>query len=281
MGVRGTIRRSIRRVNRWLHPLTREQLLESLQTFGPFSTKSLLVHSALSACGHIDGGASTVINALRSWIGEHDLVMPTHSYCYPDEDGRTPRFNPAVTPSLVGAITNAFWRQPNVVRSLHPTHSLACLGAGARNLCVGHELCNTPCGAGTPYEKLILQDSSVLMFGVTLNTYTLFHTAEDAAQVPYLYEQKPYSLEVIDGDGQIRSVGMRRHDMRIIRCFAQMDRWLEKHALLVRRSLGFGQLLFIPNAGAAHHQLVEALHIDPFLLIAPAVRESVAERFKS
>ena len=280
MGVRSRIGRGIRRVNRWLHRVTREQVLDSLQTFGPFPTQSLLVHSSLSACGHIHGGTTTVIDALRTWIGERDLVMPTHAYCYPDKDGRTPQFNPAVTPSRVGAVTNAFWRQPNVVRSLHPTHSLACLGAGAAALCVGHELCNTPCGVGTPYEKLILQDSSVLMFGVTLNTYTLFHTAEDAAQVPYLYEQTPYLLEAIDGEGQIKSIAMRRHDMRIVRRFAQLDRWLEERGLLIRRSLGLGHLLFIPHAGAAHRQLVEALHIDPFLLVAPAVRASVAEHFR-
>ena len=33
---------------------------------------------------------------------------------------------------------------------------------------------DTPCGVGTPYEKLVTQEFSVLMFGVTLNTYTLF-----------------------------------------------------------------------------------------------------------
>lgn len=280
MTARRRIGREIRRVNRWLHPLNWRQVLEALQTFGPFPTQGLLVHSALSACGYICGGPATVIQALRTWIRERDLVMPTHTYCYPDKEGGAPRFDPAVTPSRVGAITDAFWRQPHVVRSVHPTHSLACLGAGAKKLCARHELCDTPCGVGTPYEKLVTQEFSVLMFGVTLDTYTLFHTAEDAAQVPYLYESRPYRLQVVDRAGQIRQITMRRQDMSIIRCFAQMDSWLEERRLLIRRSLGLGQLLFIPDARAAHQQLVEALRIDPLLLVDPEVRASVASSSK-
>lgn len=268
MTVRTRIGREMRRVNRWLHTLSWQQVLEALQTFGPFPTQGLMVHSALSACGYIQGGPTTVIEVLRTWIGKRDLVMPTHTYCYPDNGGSAPQFDPAVTPSRVGAITDAFWRQSYVVRSLHPTHSLACLGPGAKNLCAGHELCDTPCGVGTPYEKLITQEFSVLMFGVTLDTYTLFHTAEDAAQVPYLYESRPYRLQFVDRTGQILQITMRRQDMDIVRRFGQMDSWLEQRGLLVRRTLGLGQLLFIPHAGAAHQELVESLRIDPLLLVA-------------
>jgi len=276
MTARRRIGREIRRVNRWLHPLNWRQVLEALQTFGPFRTQGLMVHSALSACGYIRGGPAAVIQALHAWVRERDLVMPTHTYCYPDKEGSGPRFDPAVTPSRVGAITDAFWRQRHVVRSLHPTHSLACLGAGAEKLCERHELCDTPCGVGTPYEKLVTQEFSVLMFGVTLDAYTLFHTAEDAARMRYLYESRPYRLQVVDRDGHIRQIAMRRQDMSIGRCFAQMDSWLEERRLLIRQSLGLGQLLFIPDARAAHQQLVEALRIDPLLLVAPAARAFVS-----
>ena len=61
MRVRRRIGREIQRVNRWLHPLSSRQVLEALQTFGPFPTKGLMVHSALSACGYIRGGPATVM----------------------------------------------------------------------------------------------------------------------------------------------------------------------------------------------------------------------------
>ena len=96
-----------------------------------------MVHSSLSACGQIRGGSATVVEVLQTWLGEGDLTMPTHTYCYPDKNGEAPVFDPATTPSVVGAITDYFWKQPEVMRSLHPTHSLACQGPGADHLCSG------------------------------------------------------------------------------------------------------------------------------------------------
>src|SRR5262249_1506540 len=143
----------------------------------------LLVHSSLSACGQIIGGADAVLRALRDWIGNGTLCLPAHSYCYPRKDGSIPIFDLHSTPALTGRISDVFWRQAGVLRSNHPTHSLACSGPSAAWLCAEHELCATPCGAATPYARLVQSHCSVLMFGVTLDSYTLFHTAEDAARV--------------------------------------------------------------------------------------------------
>src|SRR5262249_43045932 len=151
-------------------------------------TGLVMVHSSLSACGYVQGGALTVIEALRTWCRGSTIVMPTHTYCYPGTDGAVSTFDPKSTPSVVGVITDAFWRQPKVVRSVHPTHSLAAEGPLAGKLVAGHELCDTPCGLGTPYHRLVEWDAGVLMFGVTFDCYTLFHTAEDAGAVPYLYK---------------------------------------------------------------------------------------------
>ena len=164
-----------------------------------------MVHSSLSACGRVMGGAFTVIKALREWSAGANLAMPAHSYCYRGRCGACPIFDVQRSPSVVGAITETFRRQAAVQRSLHPTHSLACKGPGAARLIAGHELCDTPCGAGTPYEKLVAEDASVLMFGVSLNSYTLFHTAEHAAAVPYLYCEGIVSLRIRAPGGEVRS----------------------------------------------------------------------------
>ena len=117
------------------------------------------------------------------------------------------------------------------------------------------------------------------MLGATLNTYTLFHTAEDAAQLPYLYEPTPYTLKVRTRDGKIKTVLMRRQDMQIPRRFTEMAAWLEQRGLLVRQRLGLGELLFIPRAGEAHRQVVEALRAEPLLLVAEPVRAQMATHF--
>src|SRR5712692_7680181 len=177
------------------YPLSMVSMHAVLTGLGRPTNSIVMVHSSLSACGYVRGGPTAVIEALRTGCAESTLVMPTHTYWYPGSDGSVKAFDPTSTPSVVGAIGDAFWRRPGVARSLHPTHSLAAEGPMASMLVEGHEHCTTPCGAGTPYERLVRWDASILMFGVTLNCYTLFHSAEDAARVPYLYEAKPDLLK--------------------------------------------------------------------------------------
>jgi aminoglycoside 3-N-acetyltransferase len=197
------------------------------------------------------------------------IAMPTHSYCYPSAQGAGRLFDSGETPSVVGAISDTFWRQPGVARSLHPTHSLACEGQGADALSAGHEDCDTPCGRGTPYERLIEQDAAVLMFGATMDSYTFFHTAEDAAAVPYLYEPQPVKLTLRGPEGDEREMVMRRHDMTITRRFKEMDRWLEARCLLRRVTLGRGELLLLPHSRQVHEAIIDQLRCDPWFLAAP------------
>jgi aminoglycoside 3-N-acetyltransferase len=227
----------------------------------------LLVHSSLSRCGYICGGEEAVIVALQNCCDT--LCLPTHTYYYPQAPGQTaPIFDPALSASLVGSITNVFRMLPGVVRSIHPTHSLAACGTRSKELCTDHHKCATPCGAGTPYEKLIAWDSSVLMFGASMNTYTLFHTAEDAARCEYLYEPKPYDLRVRDRHGVIHPVHMLRQNMRIPRRFDEMDKDLQREGLLRQKRLGLGRLLFIPSALSVHQFLLDRLVRDPYYLVS-------------
>jgi aminoglycoside 3-N-acetyltransferase len=203
---------------------------------------------------------------------EGTLAMPTHTYCYPDEGGGAPVFDPAATRSCVGAVTEAFWREPGVLRSRHPTHSLAAVGPLASSLIKEHESADTPCGAGTPYEKLVCEDAGVLMFGVTLNSYTLFHTAEALARVPYLYYPQLVTLRMREPDGRVRSMNVRRQDMRVARRFVGMDAWLEERGWLHRIRCGGGTLLWLPHARTVHEALLTALQDEPWLLVAGSAR---------
>src|SRR5688572_1411395 len=255
----GVVRR-LKRARRKLVRLNEAKIREALESCGAFNSDLLLVHSSLSACGSIDGGPTTVINALRSWITDSSaLALPTHTWSYPDATGVAPVYDFRSTPSVVGTITNYYWGQPGVVRSLHPSHSIAVSGPGAGDLCCDHELRETPCGAGTPYLRIATGSSSVLMFGATMDAYTLFHTAEDAADVPYLYFPEQVTLRTRGADDVVREVQMWRQDMSVTRRFAATADWLAEQGLLIRRKLGLGELLFIPNARALHERMVETM----------------------
>jgi aminoglycoside 3-N-acetyltransferase len=277
----GVLRR-YKRARRKMIRLNEAKILEALQSCGAFKADLLLVHSSLSACGSIEGGPATVISALRSWISSGAvLALPTHTWSYPDESGVAPIYDYASTPSLVGAITNYYWQQPGVVRSLHPSHSLAGSGPEAEELCAGHELCETPCGAGTPYQRIAEGNSSVLMFGATLDSYTLFHSAEDTAQVPYLYAPEQVTLRTRRKDGVIQSIKMWRQDMTVTRRFAATVDWLSEQGVVVRRKLGLGELLFIPDARALHETMVKTLRRDPLFLVDEKARPNVLSRIKA
>lgn len=277
----GVVRR-FKRARRKLVRLNEAKIREALESLGAFKADTLLVHSSLSACGSIDGGPATVIDALRGWISDRALLaLPTHTWSYPDATGVAPVYDFKSTPSVVGTITNYYWRQPDVVRSQHPSHSIAVSGPGAEDVCRDHELRETPCGEGTPYQRIAEGNSSVLMFGATMDSYTLYHTAEAAADVPYLYMPEQVTLRTRGDDGVVRSVQMWRQDMSVARRFEGRTDWLVEQGLLVRRKLGLGELLFIPSARALHERVVEEMRRDPLFLVDEKSRGEVMRRMKS
>ena len=274
--------RRFKRARRKLVRLNEAKIREALDSCGAFKADLLLVHSSLSACGSIDGGPATVISALRSWMTDRaSLALPTHTWSYPDATGVAPVYDFNATPSVVGTITNHYWRQPGVVRSQHPSHSLAVSGPGAEELCRDHELRETPCGAGTPYLQIAEGNSSVLMFGATMDSYTLYHTAEDSAEVPYLYMPEQVTLRTLSTDNVVREVPMWRQDMSVPRRFEATADWLVEQGLLVRRKLGLGELLFVPSARALHERVVEEMRRDPLFLVDEKARAEVSRRFKA
>jgi aminoglycoside 3-N-acetyltransferase len=277
-GIAGGILRRIKRTRKKLVRLDQEKILGTLRSFALEQDRPLLVHSSLSACGYMTQGSATVIQALQAWMDDTLLALPTHTWSYPDASGVAPIYDYQTTPSVVGTITNYYREQPAVVRSLHPSHSIAGGGPSAQQFIDRHESCETPCGKGTPYERLIEQDGSVLMFGATLDSYTLFHTAEDAAKVPYLYLPKQLVLRSKDRKGEVKEIPTWRQDMGVTRRFGEMDVWLEEQKLLMRRKLGMGELLYIPHAAAVHERIVKELKSDPLLLVAESARGAAASR---
>lgn len=261
------LRRTFRRWHaRLLHPVSAAKITNALDALAVASDHALVMHSSLSNCGYIHGGPATVIELIRN--RSPLLCLPTHSFaiCFPDETtGNVPVFDVARTSSCVGALTEYFRRLPGVVRSVCPTHSLAALGEDAESLVQGHEDCATPCGAGTPYWKLMQRDAAALLFGAY--RYTFYHTAEDAAGCAYMYYPEPVQYRIVDRDGRERTIRMKRQNMTIKRRFRQVYPDLEAAGLLRRTRLGRGEVAFIPSTQAVHKFLLEQIAKNPFYLV--------------
>src|SRR5712691_3451449 len=168
------------KAKRFLHrlrtPIRPEEMRSILaQLIG--KSEILFAHTSLSSCGRFTAGPCDVLRGLGAFCDT--LVLPTHTYCYPTSPNEAgPLFDRETTPSKTGLLTEIFRTQASATRSIHATHSLAASGALAEQICCDHYRHDSPCGADTPYSRLVLSRASVLLLGVTFHSYTLFHTAE-------------------------------------------------------------------------------------------------------
>ena len=258
-------RKAFRAVHRLLTPIRQDELRSALQQITGARAEILVVHSSLSTCGRFIAGPGGVLTAFNEFCDT--LCLPTHSYCYPSSPGEAgPLFNAATTPSQNGLLTEIFRMQSGVSRSIHATHSLAASGRLAQEICAKHYRSDSPCGAGTPYSRLVQRRASVLFFGVTFHSYTLFHTAEDASGSEFAYENGTLDrLRVVDEAGAEQDCWSRRQS-RAPRRFAETGDLLESAGLARRVKLGRGTLLFVPNCSKVHDFLVERLRRIPDFL---------------
>ncbi len=254
-----------RKLHRLLNPVTPDQLRKTLSNLCGTGNDILFVHASLSACGRFTSGPTDVINALDDC--SNSLGFPTHTYLYPTEiNEAAPVFNPETAISQTGFLTELFRQHKDSERSIHSTHSLAMIGEKKRYICNSHYKNNTPCGAGTPYDRLIDERASILMFGVSFHTYTLFHTAEDASGSAYAYEEGTRDrLRVIDETG-VEQECISRRQSRVPRRFREAGDLLEKKGLVTRAPLGGGALLYVPDCAKVHDFCVEHLRKTPDFL---------------
>ncbi|MGI6688868.1 MAG: AAC(3) family N-acetyltransferase [Christensenellales bacterium] len=157
-----------------------EQILFSLRLLNIEPGDILLMHSALTSIGYVEGGADAVIDAFLEAIGpEGTLVMSTLTMWDAPYDAEN-------TPSAVGIISEVFRKRLGVLRSLHPVHSVAAFGARAEYIVKDHELCETGCGVGTPYMKIAELGGKVILLGVDMDRNTMMHTLEEMIDARFL-----------------------------------------------------------------------------------------------
>lgn len=182
--------------------LTANAISTGLAALGVEPGMLLCVHASLSALGQVEGGPRGLIDGLMDALGpQGTLMMPTH----PARDGQV--FDARATPSAMGATSEAFRNMPGVLRSAHPYHPVAAMGALAERLLKDHEKSAIPDGPHTPYGRLVEYGGHVLLAGCDLDTLTLLHTVEAELDLPYLRElEMPY----IDAAGATRSLALQR-----------------------------------------------------------------------
>lgn len=155
--------------------VTRADIIASLESMGLKAGDRVMVHSSLSSIGHVDGGAPTVVEAFLDVLGPTGTLMVptfTHSACQ--------YFDPLVTPSLNGAITEAARAFPGALRSLHPTHAATALGPDAEEL-MRDDLDRGALGRDCALDRLIKKGGYIFLLGVDQKSNSSIHIGEDYA----------------------------------------------------------------------------------------------------
>lgn len=224
-----------------------------------------MVHSSLSAFGYVVGGTGTVVRALMNFLTpDGTLVMPAHTWESVAMGRR--KFDARTEPACVGSIAEDFRGRDDVVRSVHPTHSVTACGPAATRLTNGHEDATTPCGHDTPYSRLLDFPSQVLLFGVGCEANTLFHTLEAIVNAPYLMDEEPLDFTIVHSDGRTEQRRFRLHRPAVPRRFADMTHLLADRGVLHRAAIGEAQC-YVIDVPKFRQLLLPAMIDDPLFLL--------------
>ncbi len=249
--------------------MKKADLVSALHNNGIIRGTKLLLHSSYKSI-NFEGAPEEVCQSFMEAVGDEGLlVMPSHSLNFKNYPATKGPYNPGRSPSTTGAITEAFRKMPRVARSLHPSHSVAAWGRGAREFVKGHEKLE-PEGAGTPLEKFSRTDGLILMMGCGIGSATILHVAEFMAEVPYLkVHYNPawgYEAEYIDEeDGKVKTYKYNT----VPGCSAGFQNaipWLKEAGFYRELSLN-KESSCLMNAGGLMKVAVEKLKQEPYALL--------------
>ncbi len=204
-----------------------ETLNQQLLDLGVQPGGALLVHTAFSKVGPVEGGPSGLILALRAALAPAGtLVMPSMSY---DDDHP---FDKAKTPCPeMGVVADTFWRLPGVLRSDN-NHAFAAVGPLADRITAPHPM-DVPHGLDSPVGRVYELNGQVLLLGVGHDANTTIHLAENLAGVRYRCEKYLTILK----DGKPTRFEYREID-HCCQNFALVDGWLDERGLQKRGKVG-------------------------------------------
>ena len=250
-------------------------MVSGLRELGLGAGDAVLAHSSLSSFGHVEGGADAVIDAIIEAVSPAGTVLfPTLTGSEALSPDNPPVFDVSNTPCWTGKIPETARKRPGFVRSCHPTHSVCAFGEKAEWFTESHEFSPTPCGIGSPYDKLVQSGGLILLIGVTHDSNTTMHYIEEIAEVPW-HMQPGTALSTIKfADGRIAQIPVSLHKYGTPRDFTRLEREMLAKGIQVNGKIGESTVRLIK--ARAMVELVLARVTDEPGILLPEVRTPCA-----
>ncbi|MBX2843490.1 MAG: AAC(3) family N-acetyltransferase [Flammeovirgaceae bacterium] len=180
---------------------TKSELQKQIEALGIEKNDTLLIHSSMKAIGEVENGAGGVLDAFIEYLQNGLLIFPTHSWKQIKEENDI--FDPQTETSCVGLLSNLFMKRDGVVRSWHPTHSVAAIGEKAIDYVSGEELIGTPCGREGCWGKLYDLKAKILFLGCSPKSNTILHGVEEWNDIPNRLSEQPLAIKIKTPEGKL------------------------------------------------------------------------------
>ncbi len=191
--------------------LDKNALITAFRELGIKGGDKVFVHASMNRMGYVEGGAETVITALMEAVGRRgSIFMPAFPMTGSMESylKSGSLFDVRTTPSQMGVISETFRRRDGVLRSLHPTSSVAGWGKDAECFLCDHEKSLTPFGPDTPFGRAAqCVDTYILM--LETHVHSLLHHLQERAAFPNLFLSGVKRIPVIGWNGDQEMVSTR------------------------------------------------------------------------
>jgi len=253
--------------------LTKKKIKERLNEAGFGPGNLVMLHSDFFCMGPVEGGVDTIIDAFLEVLGKDGtLVMPTFTLSAP--------FNFEKSRSECGFITEKFRTMKGVLRSFHPTHSVAALGPLAEKIVRDHDK-TSGTGRHSPFHKLAQLNGKICLITTDKKFYaTIIHTAQILANCPYTHLR--IKKEVYNSNKKLEIIKLKENPVGCNEVDLNFKAFLSNEGLLQKIPLG-NAFLYCFDASKFLKYTVKTLKSYPlaFSCSNPSCKSCTYMRWKS
>lgn len=174
-----------------------DKLVKNWSSAGIQKGDVILVHSSARRTCALGYTPQELMQSFLNAVGpEGTVLFPLFNFDF----CKGVPFDIRITPSQMGAMTEASRNHPDVIRTGHPVYSFSVIGARASEFSgISNQ---SGYGPDSPFAKLVAMDGKVAVLDLPgQNSMTIYHHVEEMMGVDYRF-QKYFTADYTDSDGE-------------------------------------------------------------------------------